>query len=263
MPEPVTEDARVNPWLEYPRPLALAHRGHSIAFPENTMAAFRAAVEAGADAIESDVHLTADGHLVMLHDETLERTTNGHGPVVARTLDEVLTLDAWGRFGERCRGERVPTLEQLLDLAADTGIFLILEVKGADHAQSLAIGNAVADRLAARGELERHLVSSFDQAALGALHARYPTLDVAPDRLPEVGRLPPEAVVAQAQAIGARVIQVLHTEIDRELVEAHHAAGIALWSWTINTAEEITSSKALGCDGLMGDDAYALVSAVR
>jgi glycerophosphoryl diester phosphodiesterase len=253
----------VNPWLTHPRPLALAHRGDSIAFPENTMAAFRAAVEAGVDAIESDVHLTADGQLVMLHDETLDRTTTGHGPVAERTLDEVLALDAWGRFGERFRGERVPTLDQLLDLAAATGIFLIIEVKGADHAASLAIAHATADRLAQRGELERHLISSFDQVALGVIRQRYPTLDVAPDRLPEVGSLPPDAVVAQSRAIGARVMQVLHTEITRELVEAHHAADIALWSWTINTPEEIEASRALGCDGLMGDDAAALVRAVR
>jgi glycerophosphoryl diester phosphodiesterase len=253
----------MNPWLEHPRPLALAHRGHSIAFPENTMAAFRAAIEAGVDAIESDVHLTADGHLVMLHDATLDRTTNGHGPVIERTLEEVLALDAWGRFGEPFRGERVPTLEQLLDLAAGSGVFLILEVKGAHHAQALDIGTAVADRLAERGELERHLVSSFDHETLGAIRRRHPTLDVAPDRLPEVGHLPPEAVVAQAQAIGARVMQVLHTEITRELVEAHHAADIALWSWTINTPDEIEASKAKGCDGLMGDDAHALVAALR
>jgi glycerophosphoryl diester phosphodiesterase len=253
----------MNPWLEYPRPLALSHRGHSIAFPENTMAAFRAAVEAGVDAIESDVHLTADGQLVMLHDATLDRTTNGTGPVAERTLAEVLELDAWGPFGDRFRGERVPTLDQLLDLAADAGIFCIIEVKGADHVQSLAIAHATADRLAARGELERHLVSSFDHVTLGVIHERYPTLDVAPDRLPEVGYLPPEDVVRQAQAIGARVMQVLHTEISRELVDAHHAADIALWSWTINTDAEIAASKAHGCDGLMGDDALALVRAVR
>ena len=252
----------MNPWLEHPRPLALAHRGHSIAFPENTMTAFRAAIEAGVDAIESDVHLTADGHLVMLHDTTLDRTTSCGGPVMDGRLVEVRTQDAGGRFGERFRGERVPTLEQLLDLAAEADVFLIIEVKGADHAQALAIGNAVADRLAERGELEHHLISSFDHQALGALRRRYPTLDVAPDRLPEVGHLPPDAVVAQAQAIGARVMQVLHTEISRELVEAHHAAGIALWSWTINTPAEIEASKAHGCDGLMGDDAHALVRAV-
>jgi len=253
----------MNPWLARGRPLALAHRGHSIACPENTMAAFRAAIEAGLDAIESDVHLTSDGQLVMLHDETLDRTTDGHGPVIARTLREVLALDASGRSGDAFRGERVPTLEQLLDLAAASGIFLIIEVKGADHAQALAIATATAERLARRGELGRHLLSSFDHEALGAVRRRHPTLDVAPDRLPEVGHLPPNAVVAQAQAIGARVMQVLHTEISRELVEAHHAAGIALWSWTINTPEEIAASQAMGCDGLMGDDAHALVRAVR
>lgn len=251
----------MNPWIRH-RPLALAHRGHSSAFPENTMAAFRAAVEAGVDAIESDVHLTADGHLVMLHDEALERTTTGHGPVAERTLEEVLTLDAWGRFGEPFRGERVPTLEQLLDLAEEAGIVLVIEVKGSDHARSLAIAHATGDRLAERGLLGRHLLSSFDQVALGAVRERHPMLDVAPDRLPERGHLPPEAVVAQARAIGARVMQVLHGEVTEGLVEALHAADVALWSWTVNTPEEIERSRSMGCDGLMGDDAHALMAAL-
>jgi glycerophosphoryl diester phosphodiesterase len=253
----------VNPWLQHARPLTLAHRGHSIACPENTLAAFRAAVAAGVDGIESDVHLTSDGHLVMLHDETLDRTTNGTGPVAERTLEEVRSLEATGTFGERFRGERVPTLDQLLDLAAEAGIVCVIEVKGADHERSLAIAHAAARRLAERGELGRHLLSSFDQVALGAVRERYPLLELAPDRLPEIGHHAPEAVVAQARAIGARVMQVLHTQITRELVEALHAADIALWSWTVNTDAHIAASKALGCDGLMGDDAVALVRAVR
>jgi glycerophosphoryl diester phosphodiesterase len=251
----------MNPWRTLRRPLTLAHRGHSIACPENTLAAFRAAIEAGVDGIETDVHLTADGHLVLIHDETLDRTTDGHGPVAEHTLDEVLALHAWGQFGEHVRGERVPTLEQLLDLAAEAGIVCVIEVKGADHDRSLAIAEATAQRLVERGELERHILSSFDQVALGVIHGRYPALDVAPDRLPEVGTVPPDDVVGQAQAIGARVMQVLHTQISRELVEAHHAADLALWSWTINTDAEIAASMALGCDGLMGDDAHALVRA--
>lgn len=253
----------MNPWLGRPRPLALAHRGHSAAFPENTMAAFRAAIAAGVDGIESDVHLTADGHLVMLHDATLDRTTDGHGPVRDRSLAEVLALSAWGAFGERFRGERVPTLEQLLDLAVGSGVVLVLEVKGTDHTEALAIGHAVASRLADRGELGRHLVSSFDHAMLADLRARHPALDVAPDRVPEVGHMSPEAVVAQAQGMGARVMQVRHTEVSPELVEAHHAAGIAVWSWTVNTQAQIARSKSAGCDGLMGDDAVSLVAAVR
>jgi glycerophosphoryl diester phosphodiesterase len=253
----------VNPWVRPGRPLTLAHRGHSTTIPEQTMAAYRAAIAAGVDAIEVDVHLTRDRHLVLLHDETLDRTTDGRGPVAEHTLAEVRALDAGNWFEPRFAGERVPTLDQLLDLAAEAGIFCIIEVKGGDHEQSLRIAHATADRLAERGELERHVVSSFDQVALGVLRQRHPTLDVAPDRLPEVGFLPPEAVVAQARTIGARVMQVLHTEISRELVEAHHAADIALWSWTVNTDAEIAASKVLGCDGLMGDDAHALVRAVR
>ena len=96
----------MNPWRRTTRPMTLAHRGHSTTLPEQTMAAFREAVAAGADAIEADVHLTRDGHLVMLHDESVDRTTDGHGPVIEMSLDEVRGLDAGSWFEPSVPGHR-------------------------------------------------------------------------------------------------------------------------------------------------------------
>src|SRR5262249_57618291 len=92
-----------------------AHRGAAGRAPENTRASFQLAWELGADMVELDVRLTADGHPVTLHDATLDRTTDGAGPVAARTLAEIRTLDAGTRFGTAFAGERVPTLREALE----------------------------------------------------------------------------------------------------------------------------------------------------
>ncbi len=115
--------------------VVVAHRGASSVAPENTIEAYRLAVEQGADAIELDVHLTADGQLAVIHDETLDRTTDGHGPVAALSMDEIRGFDAGatfagsdGSFPHRGRGLRVPTLPEVIAwLPAEVG--LVIEIK--------------------------------------------------------------------------------------------------------------------------------------
>lgn len=111
----------------------IAHRGSSADRPENTLAAYRRAIEAGADAIEIDLRLTKDGHLVSLHDDTLDRTTDGSGPVESITLAEVRKLDAGAWFGPEFKGERVPTFPEILKLARGR-ILVFLDLKDGDDA---------------------------------------------------------------------------------------------------------------------------------
>src|SRR5690242_20665830 len=112
-----------NPWLRNVRPLAIAHRGHSIAYPENTLEAYRKAIELGVDMIECDVNITSDGKLVMIHDRTLDRTTNGSGRVSAVTWEEIGRLDASGKFSAEFSGVRVPSTEETLLFFKEVGIF--------------------------------------------------------------------------------------------------------------------------------------------
>lgn len=251
----------VNPWLRPDRPMTLAHRGHCTTIPEQTMSAFEAAIAAGADAIEADVHRTRDGHLVMLHDDLVDRTTDGHGPVRGMTLDEVTRLDAGGWFDPRFRGERVPTLEQLLDLARDARTILCLEAKGFDHEETQVIALAIGELLTRRDEIGTHVLSSFDDLALAAAGARYPGLTLAPDRLPERGLIPDADLVAQTRRLGAPVLQVHHLELTADSVLALHDADIAVWAWPTTLPDEIERARRLGVDGLMGDDAPELVLA--
>ena len=94
----------------------VAHRGASGNYPENTLIAFQKALEIGVDEIELDLHMTKDDHLIVMHDSTVDRTTNGTGAIAELTLTEIKALDAGSAFGEQFRGERVPTWEEALDL---------------------------------------------------------------------------------------------------------------------------------------------------
>src|SRR5215470_19197297 len=95
--------------------VAISHRGEHLHHPENTMPAYRAAVEAGADFIETDVRTTADGKLVIMHDGSVDRCTNGHGDVAQMTFEQVRKLDAGTKFGDAFRGTSVPTFDEVLE----------------------------------------------------------------------------------------------------------------------------------------------------
>jgi glycerophosphoryl diester phosphodiesterase len=120
----------VRHWIGRSRPLVIAHRGHSIDIPENTLEAYRRAIELGAEMIECDVNMTRDGELVMIHDWTLDRTTTATGRVQDVGLAEIQELDAGSRFDPAFAGLRIPSTAQTLDLAREAGILMCFEVKG-------------------------------------------------------------------------------------------------------------------------------------
>src|SRR6185503_12574412 len=143
-----------NPWLRDYRPLAVAHRGNSIAYPENTLEAYRNAIELGVEAIECDVNITHDGTLVMMHDKTLDRTTNGSGLVSSATWEEIQRLYAGGKFNPEFAGVRVPSTEETLLLYKEAGIFSCIEVKGANADESGRIALGLVDLFVKHAMLE-------------------------------------------------------------------------------------------------------------
>jgi glycerophosphoryl diester phosphodiesterase len=252
----------VNPWLMPGRPLVIAHRGHSIEVPENTLEAYIRAIELGTQMIECDVNMTRDGELVMIHDSTLDRTTTGSGPVRAVTLDDVRGLDAGSWFGPEFAGLRVPTTVDTIELAREAGIAMCFEVKGATPEEFLRTAEALVELLAARGALEWALMSSYDHDALRRARARVPELMLAPERLPDnVPPDPPEAV-RQATALGAPILQNHWRFLTPELISELHGSQVAIWSWPTTEPESIALSIAAGVDALMGDDVAAMVGAV-
>jgi len=142
----------------------MAHRGASAAAPANTLAAFRKAVEMGADSIELDVHLSADGVPVVIHNFTVDETTDGKGPVSDLTLAELKRLDAGAKFGPAFAGERIPTLAEVF-AAVGKRLLINIELKTRETRNS-GLVPAVLDLIAQAGLTERVMLSSFNPLAL-------------------------------------------------------------------------------------------------
>src|SRR6478736_95849 len=153
--------------------LVIAHRGASGNAPENTLAAFKKAVALGASFVETDLQLSRDAHFVAMHDDTVNRTTNGQGAVHDMTLTELRRLDAGSWFGSEFAGERIPTLEEILEFSKKNDVVFYLELKpsGAWGGEHALIG-----ALRQTGEIARTVVISFDLGIISALRKIEPTL---------------------------------------------------------------------------------------
>jgi glycerophosphoryl diester phosphodiesterase len=223
--------------------LVIAHRGASGTCPENTLAAFRRAAEVGAPMIELDVQLTRDDQVVVLHDWTLERTTDGAGPVRDRTLAELRRLDAGAWFGTAFRGERVPTLGEVLD-AVDVGVNVELKPIGSDGLEARAL--AVVE---VAGALDRVIFSSFDLAVLQRLRALSARAEIAIlwDTEPVVG------AVQWAERVAARGLHLRKDRVNGEALAIASGAGLPVRVWTVNERGEIARLRSAGIEGIFTD----------
>jgi len=227
--------------------------------PENTLVSFRRACDEGADALELDVHATSDGEIVVMHDATVERTTDGSGAVRDLTMAEVARLDAGFRFSfdggrtfpYRGQGVTVPRLADLL--AALPGVPLNIEIK---QERPSIVAEVVALLRAARSQVVLAAELDTIMAEIRAVAPDIPTSVAAGEvaafvRGVQVGAPPklPEGVIALQ--IPPRFGDV--TLVDAESLRAAHAQGVEVHVWTINDAHEARRLMALGCDGIMSD----------
>ena len=224
--------------------LVIAHRGASGTHPENTMAAFRRAVELGADMVELDVQLTRDGEVVVFHDAMLERTTDGTGPLSALSLAELRRLDAGRWRGAAFAGERVPTLAEVL---AAVPLPVNVELKPERDDDGLeARALAVVERA---GAAQRVVFSSFAGGALERLRARAPSATLAVlwehDPVPHAIRL--------AERVSARALHLRKEAATPPAVAAARAAGLTVRVWTVNAQAEFDRLVTAGVDGIFTD----------
>lgn len=248
-----------NPWLRPNRPLSVAHRGHSIEYPENTLEAYRKAIELGIEMIECDVNITRDGKLVMIHDSTLDRTTNGSGRVSSLTWDEIQRIDAGGKFNPTFAGVRIPSTEETLLLYKEAGISSCFEVKGGDTDESNRIAVALLELFQKYDMLETAFMSSYHHEALHLAQSKCSDLLLAPERLPDDAPANPADAVRQAKLFSAPVIQHQYTVLTPEVVRVLHENEIAVWSWSTTDEDSMLFSIECGADALMGDDAKLMV----
>jgi glycerophosphoryl diester phosphodiesterase len=276
-----------------PTKVVIAHRGASAYAPENTLAAFRLAADQKADYVEIDITFTRDGHLVVLHDDTLERTTNveevfpdrgkpakagsdeRRWPIADFTLEEVRRLDAGSWFDERFAGERIPTFEEAVDaITARTGLLIELKSPDKHRAAGRAMEPLVAEVLRARG-LDRKsgaedrptiIVQSFDEGGVRELAKLLPDV-------PRVLLFSPPAAPRWTSASGLKEVASFATGIgpnkdildnDPKLVERAHDLGLFVFAWTYrakSTDEQEAARTAmqrgltiLGLDGVITDN---------
>jgi glycerophosphoryl diester phosphodiesterase len=216
--------------------LAIAHRGASAYAPENTRAAFRRAIEMGADMIETDLQLTRDGAIVLVHDERIDRTTNGSGFVADHTLAALVSLDAGEWFAAEFAGERIVTLTEFEDEFASS-IPACLEIKDPDAT------TATIDYLRATSSFrDAHLTSfSWESAVQAAASLDMP-----------VGYLTREFTPGMiAQCVDHGLAQVCpHVEaLDADLVALAHDRGLVVRAWGIRTPGDVDHLFATGVDG--------------
>ncbi len=239
----------------FPRPVLFAHRGASAHAPENTLPAFELALQQGVDGVELDVKLTADRQVIVMHDPTVDRTTDGHGRVRDLTLADIRKLDAGSYYAETFRGTKVPTLDEVFEAI---GQRCVINVELTNYTTPWdGLVDKVCEVVKHHSLQSRILFSSF----FGS------NLKRAAQLLPEV----PRGLLALdgwkgawARSFGFMFgeYQALHpyiTDANAPQISRVHRLKRRIHVWTANTEEEITRLKNLGVDGLFTDDPQTAV----
>lgn len=229
-------------------PAVVAHRGASSLAPQNTLAAFEAAWRAGAQSIELDVQLTRDRQVVVIHDDTVDATTDGTGAVGELDLEAVRALDAGSWFSPAFAGQRVPTFDEVVDLlVARPGIDLLLEVKGAWDVADVRL---VTEPIARAGLRDRVVAQSFWPSTVAALREADPDLR----RALLVGAWDEDLLARCAELDVVACNPHGAVLLDRPgLLAELHAAGLQVMVWTLDEPEEWAAATALGVDAIITD----------
>jgi glycerophosphoryl diester phosphodiesterase len=226
--------------------LVVGHRGALGYAPENTMASFEKGVECGADLLELDVHLTADGELAVIHDDDVSRTTDGRGAVRTMTLAELWRLDAGGWFNERYRGERMPSLADVLAWARSR-VELLVEIKGGPL-PAPGIEEKVVAAVRAHRMLDHVMVISFHHESVKRVKELEPSLATG---ILYSARL--VDTVGAARAARADSVRPGWAYWTAELVEEVHAAGLVAHAWNANDEARMEYLVKLGVDSVGTD----------
>ena len=220
-------------------PLIEAHRGDSSNAPENTIAAFERAIRLGVASIELDIHPCKDGTLMVIHDDTVDRTTDGSGSVSDFTVEQLLCLDAGAKFSPEFKGERIPRFAEVLQLAANTSTLLNIEIKASSPGSG--VSQAVVEHLCQFDKQGEYIVSSFEMEEL--LAVRDHCSKVALALLGESADILPFA-----ERHHIPWIHVEHTSVSRETIARAHSVGIRVNVWTVDDPKTLPYWQEIGVD---------------
>lgn len=237
-----------------PRPVVIAHRGASTHAPENTLSAFQLAIEQDADALEFDVQLSSDKSVVVIHDHTLDRTTNGSGRVKDKSLDVIQSLNAGHAYGPAFSNEKIPTLDDIFDKFRKS-TFYIIELKNTVSPFD-DLPNRIALIIKNSGLLDRVLISSFNPVALYKLERLLPDV--------KKGLLlhgPLSVELSSHVSVFPFSYQSVHLSfyaLNARRIKSFQSKGKLVFSYTLNHPRDIQTALSIGIDGFFtGDPALA------
>jgi len=224
----------------------IGHRGGVAGYPENTLAAFKKAVELGADGVEFDVHLTKDGEIVVIHDESIERTMNGSGLVKDHTLAELRAMNVGEFFSRDFKEQKIPTLREVLEVVKD------LEIINIELKNYLVYPNFEEKVLKLVNEFEirdKVIISSFNHYSLEKTKKIQPTI--------KTGALMVAKIINPADYVFKRGFDTLHMNfltVDQEIIEKAHFMGLKICAYTVNYSESAADLLEMGVDMIITDD---------
>lgn len=239
-------------YVDLTRPTVFAHRGSSAHAPENTLAAFELAAEQGADAIELDVKLSADGQVIVIHDESVDRTTNGTGRVKALTLQELKQLDAGAKFSPYFKSQEIPTLEEVLETVGDK-IFINIELTNYSSPTD-DLPERVISLLKKHNSVTGIMLTSFNILALVRARNLLPKIPLG--FLTQRGNA--EAVL-RTRIIRFSPLMALHPaydDITPSLIQSARQFGCRIHTYTVNQPELMVELFRAGVDGIFTDDPH-------
>ncbi len=230
-------------------PVRIAHRGASgdgLA-PENTLAAFEKAIQIGVDVLEVDVHATLDNRIIVIHDATLDRTTDRFGVVRELTFDEIREADAGSWCGGQFKDERVPTLDEVLDLARHRALVLV-EIK-ADY-----LAERVLQTIVEMDAVSQVVIQSFNQQTIKRIKLLEPSIPTAllMGNLPTTpSRVRARKMVRDVLAIGANSVGLWHNVVTPALLEEMRRRALSVWTWTVNEEIAMRDLVQMGIHGII------------
>jgi glycerophosphoryl diester phosphodiesterase len=232
-------------------PLIIAHRGASGEAPENTLAAFALALKQGSEAIELDVHLSADRRVIVCHDNTVDRTTNGSGAIESLTVEELKQFDAGSWFEGKYAGEKLPLLEEVLELVPPE-IEINVEIKGCDSA---GICETLAELLRKRGRIDSVFVSSFHFPMLLDIKRLEPSIRTG---LLFSKKTHGHLIAADQCGIPIYSLHPHHSWISKDYVEEASRHNLSVYPWTVNEEGKIREMIEAGVSGIITNYPEAL-----
>jgi glycerophosphoryl diester phosphodiesterase len=239
------------------RPLVFGHRGASAVAPMNTLAAFKKAIELGADGVELDVQYTSDGKLVVIHDQTLEHSSDGTGRVVSHTLEEIQQFDAGSWFDPQFKGERIPTLGEVFDTIGDR-ILVNIELKSLTIPLSDGMDRDIVAFIRERNLFDQVIVSSFNPFALRRVKKKEPRIEIGLLYAPDM-----PTIYSHAQLRPWIKPDALHPEnimVNEHYMEWARHKGYPVNVWTANDEDEMRRLIELGVNMIMTDYPDKLLS---